>query len=260
MVLGGCALLALAACSPQIPDSAAGIDDYWSAGMGRPVASTTASKPLASPVPPARAMSDETVQSLAPPRVLRTDQPQSQTATTTSALPPATTQTAAAATPAGITPATRTTPQTQNGVVQASPSNPAPVLLNNPGISNENDFAAVGERRSIQDDADRLQRNRDAYQVVAATTVPERVESGPNVVAYALETQNPVGTRIYSRITLNAKSRYQKNCAKFPSADQAQMAFLSKGGPQIDRLGLDPDGDGFACAWNPAPFRKAARG
>ena len=24
-----------------------------------------------------------------------------------------------------------------------------------------------------------------------------------------------------------------------------------------DRMGLDPDGDGFACAWDPAPFRLA---
>jgi hypothetical protein len=37
----------------------------------------------------------------------------------------------------------------------------------------------------------------------------------------------------------------------------AQIAFLERGGPKRDTLGLDPDGDGFACYWDPAPFRKA---
>ena len=40
---------------------------------------------------------------------------------------------------------------------------------------------------------------------------------------------------------------------------RAQIDFLAKGGPERDRLGVDPDGDGYACAWNPAPFRAAVR-
>ena len=39
--------------------------------------------------------------------------------------------------------------------------------------------------------------------------------------------------------------------------DVAQEAFLAQGGPQSDRKGLDPDGDGFACDWDPRPFRAA---
>ena len=38
-------------------------------------------------------------------------------------------------------------------------------------------------------------------------------------------------------------------CSKYPSPVLAQRAFLAEGGPQEDTLGLDPDGDGFACAW-----------
>jgi hypothetical protein len=34
---------------------------------------------------------------------------------------------------------------------------------------------------------------------------------------------------------------------------------LSNGGPERDRLGLDPDGDGFACYWDPTPFRLARK-
>jgi hypothetical protein len=46
-------------------------------------------------------------------------------------------------------------------------------------------------------------------------------------------------------------------CAKYASPDLAQQAFLERGGPERDRLGVDPDGDGFACSWDPRPFRTA---
>ena len=45
------------------------------------------------------------------------------------------------------------------------------------------------------------------------------------------------------------------NCGRFRDADAAQRAFLAGGGPQADRYGIDPDGDGFACKWDPAPYR-----
>mgnify|MGYP000454045377 CR=1 FL=1 len=47
-------------------------------------------------------------------------------------------------------------------------------------------------------------------------------------------------------------------CAKYASADLAQEDFLQRGGPERDRKGLDPDGDGYACNWDPTPFRAAA--
>ena len=43
------------------------------------------------------------------------------------------------------------------------------------------------------------------------------------------------------------------------SSDLAQKAFLSRGGPERDILLLDPDGDGFACKWDPRPFRLAVQ-
>jgi hypothetical protein len=44
-----------------------------------------------------------------------------------------------------------------------------------------------------------------------------------------------------------------------PTQDAAQEAFLAAGGPERDRNNLDPDGDGFACWWDPEPFRRAMR-
>lgn len=137
---------------------------------------------------------------------------------------------------------------------------PVPAVPSNPEISDEQNFDAVASRESIESDADRLARNRQTYQVAAVEAVPENPGStGPNIVAYALATNNPVGTALYERRGTYDEGKYRRACAEFGSADQAQIAFLDSGGPKRDRKGLDPDGDGFACFWNPTPFR-AARG
>jgi len=129
---------------------------------------------------------------------------------------------------------------------------------NNTAISDEQDFAAVSDRRSIDADAARIEQNRQTYEVVAPTAIPERGQDGqPNIVQYALSTSNPVGTQLYSRAGFNLEAKAERNCAQFTSPDQAQLDFLSNGGPQRDRKGLDPDGDGYACAWDPSPFRSA---
>ncbi len=132
-----------------------------------------------------------------------------------------------------------------------SPENP-----DNVGLSDEQDFEAVTQRETIESDKERLARQRAQYKVIAPSALPSRPGSvGPNIVEYALSTTNDVGEPLYRRSALFAKSRYQRNCAKYPSPDQAQMDFLRRGGPKRDPLGLDPDGDGFACTWDPRPFR-----
>ncbi|MDA7964710.1 hypothetical protein [Ruegeria sp.] len=138
---------------------------------------------------------------------------------------------------------------------QTVPVAPTP---NNTAISDEQDFAAVSNRRSIESDAARIEQNRQTYEVVAPTAVPQRGTDGqPNIVQYALSTTNPVGTQLYSRSGFNLQAKAQRNCGQYASPDQAQIAFLSNGGPQRDRKGLDPDGDGYACGWDPSPFRNA---
>lgn len=144
--------------------------------------------------------------------------------------------------------------------LDASPSNPAPALVNSAGISNENNFDAVAGQRSIEGDAALLAANRAQYQVVQPQALPDRTDSGPNIVAYAIQTNHARGTQIYRRIGLNKAAKFDRACAEFSTPDQAQIAFLSQGGPTRDRLGVDPDGDGFACSWDPSPFRNAANG
>ncbi|MEL7345799.1 MAG: hypothetical protein AAFN59_13245 [Pseudomonadota bacterium] len=128
----------------------------------------------------------------------------------------------------------------------------------NPGISDEQDFDAVAGRESIESDRERLERLRQEYQVVETEALPTRPGSGePNIVAFALSTTNRVGEQVYARSSIGGAARFTRNCGRYGSADQAQLAFLEAGGPERDRRGVDPDGDGFACFWDPAPFRAA---
>lgn len=133
-----------------------------------------------------------------------------------------------------------------------------PIDTNNPGISDEQDFSAVASRETIESDQERIEANKEAYTVIQPTALPTREgSSGPSVVEFALSTQNAVGQPIYSRSSIMGASRFNKNCSKYTSSDQAQEAFLKAGGPKKDGKGLDPDGDGFACYWDPTPFRRA---
>lgn len=79
---------------------------------------------------------------------------------------------------------------------------------------------------------------------------------GANVVKFALSTSHAKGTPVYERSSLQLGNP-KAACARFASSDKAQQAFLEAGGPERDRKGLDPDGDGFACDWDPSPFRAA---
>jgi hypothetical protein len=129
--------------------------------------------------------------------------------------------------------------------------------LNNPGISDEQDFNAVSSRETIESDKERIAKNRAEYVVVQPKDLPQRPgDTGPNIVEFALATTHAPGVQMYKRSGLGIRSA-DSACAKYSSPDQAQQDFLAKGGPDRDRMGVDPDGDGFACAWDPRPFRTA---
>jgi len=140
--------------------------------------------------------------------------------------------------------------------LQTAAPNPPSAAASADGISREQDFEAVDARRTIEQDAARIARNRERYEVVQPEDIGTRPDDvGPNIVAYALATTHPRGTQIYNRIGFNSDDRTARNCSEFSSPDKAQIAFLRQGGPERDRRGLDPDGDGYACDWDPAPYR-----
>ncbi len=238
--------MALVACSPQVPDSAAGVGDATSPFNAPP--EVEAGRTLnGAPLVPASRLSTETSGTNA-----NWQQPRPSAGAATTANDDIAREAAAAISAAGQ--------NSGQAPLEASPSNPAPALVGNPNLSDENNFEAVAARQTIESDAERIARQRAQYQVVTPTAVPDRPQDlAPNIVRYALSTSNPRGQRIYSRTGINLQARSQRHCAEYASADLAQTAFLEMGGPKRDRKALDPDGDGYACGWDPAPFRAAVR-
>lgn len=99
---------------------------------------------------------------------------------------------------------------------------------------------------------------------VRAPAVPANVQvaatgpypgSTPVLVRYAHQEAQAPGTRKYRR-SGGSESAAARACRGYASADAAQTAFIAAGGPVIDPRGLDPDGDGFVCGWDPRPFRQ----
>ena len=139
-------------------------------------------------------------------------------------------------------------------------SAPAPATATgSAGISAENDFEAVEEVRGIKDDAELLELNRSRYLQVPPGQNPQRPKNlAANVVQYALDTWHPVGMALHSRPQSlgDAAVRADRACARYATVDLAQEAFLQDGGPERDRRGLDPDGDGYACGWDPGVYRR----
>lgn len=134
-------------------------------------------------------------------------------------------------------------------VVPAAPAN-------HTGISDEQEFSAVSSRETIESDKERMAANRAQYEQIQPTELPQREGgSGPNIIEYALSAPNRLGESIYKRSGV-ALANHERACARYATPEDAQKAFLKAGGPQRDSKNLDPDGDGFACFWDPTPFQK----
>ena len=103
------------------------------------------------------------------------------------------------------------------------------------------------------------QQLREAAQSQLVIVEPEPVpqqDINANVVAFARETTHPVGTKRYNRPAFRDRSQSASVCRRFDSSDDAQRQFLANGGPNTDRYNLDPDGDGFACDFDPEKYRQ----
>jgi hypothetical protein len=235
-----CAIL-LGACTPTTVDQGSGVgfQDYNSYVRG------AAPAPAGAPVtiPPPGGSFDPAAAAAAIDRAEGVAPPAGATVTT---LPPAGTAPVA---DSGIRP--------RGGAPAGIKEESGEVVHNNTGISDEQDFAAVSARETIESDKERIERNRSEYVVVQPKDLPQRPgDTGPNIVEFALATNHAPGVQMYKRSGLGIRD-VNAACAKFPSPDQAQQDFLAKGGPERDRMGVDPDGDGFACSWDPRPFRTA---
>ncbi|MEL6958649.1 MAG: hypothetical protein AAGL89_06810 [Pseudomonadota bacterium] len=235
LTIAGATALVLTGCAPEVPDSGQGVgfSDYAEYELERAQreaamrGETFAAPPTGPILPPTTASTGVNSSDLAAAGI---GQAPGTPPTTTAAIPP-------------VTP----------------PASTAAPLGQNPDISDEQSFDAVSDRETIESDAERRARQAAAYQLIEVTDLPDRNGNvGPNIVQYALQAPNDRGEPVFDRNGLFAESRFQRNCAKYRTPDEAQRDFLSRGGPQSDRLGLDPDGDGFACGWDPQAFRSLA--
>lgn len=234
------AALLLAACTPTTSDTGPGVGftDYNSYVRG--AAPAPAGAPVT--VPPPGGAFDPAAAAAAIDRAQGT----APVATLPATLPPAT------PVPATVDSTTRPRGGAPAGIKEESGE-----MQSHAGISDEQDFNAVASRETIESDKERIARNRAEYVVVQPKDLPQRPgDTGPNIVEFALATKHAPGVQMYKRSGLGIRD-VNAACAKYASSDQAQQDFLAKGGPDRDRLGVDPDGDGFACSWDPRPFRTA---
>jgi len=236
------AILAVSACNPTVPDSGAGVgfgdyEAYQRQSLAREARLTGA--PLA---PDGPAISPETPAAGQP---LPTAPGAPLSAVGTESLTQPGRPDVIAAAEGAIAEA-----EARSGAAGAQ----VVIDANNPGISNTQSFEAVTERETIESDAERLRAQRENYVVIDPEPLPRR-RTEVNIAEYALSATNAVGEKLYRRGPLSAAG-YRAKCARYQTPDDAQTAFLEAGGPRRDRLGLDPDGDGFACDWSPEVFRR----
>ncbi len=123
-------------------------------------------------------------------------------------------------------------------------------------ISDEQEFTAVTQRETIESDAQRLEAIRQNLVILDSVEF-DFTPNQEEVFRYALNTDHSPGTVLYERNLFFFNRRaYLERCERFVDSDAAQQYFLTYGGPEEDKHNLDPDGDGFACEWNPERYRQ----
>ncbi|SPH17310.1 hypothetical protein DEA8626_00828 [Defluviimonas aquaemixtae] len=239
-------LVFLAACQPPIPDSRSSGVGFESYGeyQRRRVAEQQARGPQPATVQTVQGPVQNPALPFPPPSTPITGAP------TAAELAAAGVRGAAQIAPA---PVPQPLPQTAQASAPAQAATTAPV--SNAGISDEQDFQAVSSRESIESDRERIAQNRAQYQQIQPTELPQRTRTiAPEIIQYAINAPNRLGQPIYKRSGLTL-SNFDRSCARYATPEAAQAAFLRSGGPKRDPKNLDPDGDGFACYWDPTPYQ-----
>lgn len=158
------------------------------------------------------------------------------------------------------TPNTATTPAAPNpielapGTEAAVATAPQAVAPGGTGQISDDSFGTVTARETIESDAERLRRLSEQTITLEAEPLPTTTTAA-NLVAFAKSTTHRIGQRVYSRSGARSSAAAARTCRSYGNPDEAQRAFLSRGGPEADPMKLDPDGDGFVCGWSPDPFR-----
>lgn len=151
-----------------------------------------------------------------------------------------------------------TSPETPPGAETPPVASPTGIGID-PNAQEINLALTTQEQQKVEREeaARRREAARQQLVVINPETAPQvNTSANANVVRFARSTTHSVGDRVYSRNVLRSRSQSNSVCRRFSAAEDAQRQFLANGGPQEDRYNLDPDGDGFACDFDPSVYRQ----
>ena len=138
--------------------------------------------------------------------------------------------------------------------------------IENEGVRGNSDLKisdGVLDLSQFSQEQQKLERERAAKRreelkagrVVLENNGREKIGARPlNLAVFARSVSNRIGEKIYFRNSLSAS--VNSRCKQFSNKNAAQIFFLKNGGPINDFYNIDVDGDGFACNWDPAIYRK----
>ena len=122
------------------------------------------------------------------------------------------------------------------------------------GVLDLSQFSQEQQKVEREQAAKRLEELKAGRVVLEADDKEKITETSVNLALFARSVPNNLGEKIYYRSLLSTNAN--PGCKKFSNRNEAQIFFLQNGGPKNDFHNVDVDGDGFACEWDPAIYRK----
>ena len=122
------------------------------------------------------------------------------------------------------------------------------------GVLDLSQFSQEQQKVEREQAAKRLEELKAGRVILEADDSEKIRTTSVNLAVFARSVSNKVGEKIYYRRFLGIDA--DTGCKKFSNKNEAQIFFLKNGGPKNDYYNIDVDGDGFACEWDPAIYRK----
>ena len=130
-------------------------------------------------------------------------------------------------------------------------------LKTSDGILDLSQFSQEQQKVEREQAAKRREELKAGRVVLEANRKEKIGASTVNLAVFARSVSNKLGEKIYYRNFISSNDG--SGCKKFSNKNAAQIFFLENGGPKNDFYNIDEDGDGFACKWDPAIYRKIDR-
>ena len=130
-------------------------------------------------------------------------------------------------------------------------------LKTSDGVLDLSQFSQEQQKIEREQAAKRREELKAGRVVLEAKDKEKIKRHSVNLAVFARSVSNKLGEKIYFRsfVVSDAGS----GCKKLSDQNAAQIFFLENGGPKNDFHNMDVDGDGFACKWDPAIYRKIER-